>query len=143
MVNIYVLKLEKGKYYVGKTNNPRFRLENHKPNGSQWTKLYKPLELIEIKPNCDDSDQDKITLQYMDKYGIDNVRGGSFISIRLDKTTILEKLYGLCDGTNKNDLKSRFVGKRGGPVCWPALDAYNDDDYDNDKNFGYDNDNDF
>lgn len=89
MVNIYVLKLEKGKYYVGKTNNPRFRLENHfNSNGSQWTKKYKPLKIIEIKPDCDDYDEDKITRQYMDKYGIENVRGGSFVSINLEQSVI-------------------------------------------------------
>lgn len=43
---------------------------------------------MEIKPNCDDYDEDKITRQYMDKYGIDNVRGGSFVSVKLEKSEI-------------------------------------------------------
>ena len=39
MVFIYALKLEKGKYYIGKTNNPKFRLESHfNSNVSEWTK---------------------------------------------------------------------------------------------------------
>jgi hypothetical protein len=89
MVFIYVLLLEKGKYYVGKTNNPNFRLNSHfNFNGSAFTKKYKPLKILEIKPNCDDYDEDKITLQYMNKYGINNVRGGSFCSIKLDKSAI-------------------------------------------------------
>ena len=47
MVFIYTLQLEKGKYYVGKTNNPQFRLESHfNSNGSEWTKLYKPLKVL-------------------------------------------------------------------------------------------------
>lgn len=38
MVYIYILQLEKGKYYVGKTNNPKFRINNHfDSNGSVWT----------------------------------------------------------------------------------------------------------
>ena len=66
MVYIYILQLEEGKYYVGKTNNPQFRLEEHfNSNGSAWTKLYKPITLLELKPNCDDYDEDKITRQYM------------------------------------------------------------------------------
>ena len=100
MVFIYVLQLEKEKYYIGKTNNPQFRLESHfNSNGSEWTKTYKPLQVLELKSNCDDYDEDKITRQYMDKYGIDNVRGGSFVSMTLDKSTI-QLLTQMNNGTN-------------------------------------------
>ena len=100
MVYIYSIKLAKGKYYIGKTSNPHFRLQSHfDSNGSSWTKIYKPLKVIEIKPNCDDYDEDKITRQYMDKYGINNVRGGSFVSVKLDKSTI-ETLKQMSNGTN-------------------------------------------
>ena len=44
--------------------------------------------MIEILSNCDDYDEDKITRQYMDKYGINNVRGGSVVSVNLDKSMI-------------------------------------------------------
>ena len=48
MVFIYAIKLEKGKYYIGKTNNPHFRLNTHfNLNGSAWTQKYKPLKAIE------------------------------------------------------------------------------------------------
>ena len=58
MVNIYVLKLEQDKYYIGKTKNPTFRLQTHFDlDGSSWTKKYKPLKVIEIIPNCDDYDK--------------------------------------------------------------------------------------
>jgi hypothetical protein len=100
MVFIYTLKLIQGKYYVGKTNNPSFRLDNHfNSNGSAWTMKYKPIELLELIPNCDDYDEDKYTRKYMDKYGINNVRGGSFVSIELDKTTI-QHLTQMSNGTN-------------------------------------------
>jgi predicted GIY-YIG superfamily endonuclease len=47
MIYIYVIKLEKGKYYIGKTSNPQFRLQSHfDSNGSSWTKKYKPLKVI-------------------------------------------------------------------------------------------------
>ena len=89
MVFIYVIKLEKGKYYVGKTDNPSFRIEKHfNCSGSAWTKKYKPLTLIELKPDCDDYDEDKITIQYMSRYGIDNIRGGSFSKIELSDEEI-------------------------------------------------------
>jgi len=110
MVFIYIIQLEKGKYYIGKTNNPQFRLESHfNSNGSEWTKIYKPLRVIEVKPNCDDYDEDKITRQYMDKYGINNVRGGSFVSVKLDKSTI-DLLTKMSNGTNN---KCFVCGKAG------------------------------
>lgn len=100
MVYIYILKLEHGKYYVGKTINPSFRLDSHfNSNGSAWTKLYKPIKMVEIIPNCDDYDEDKYTRIFMDKYGIDNVRGGSFVSVKLEQSTI-NHLKQMKNGTN-------------------------------------------
>ena len=95
MVFIYVLQLEQEKYYIGKTENPNFRIEQHFCfGGSEWTKKYSPISVIEIIPNCDDYDEDKYTRRYMDNYGIDNVRGGSFCEVVLNETTIklLEKM---------------------------------------------------
>jgi hypothetical protein len=93
MVFIYALQLKQGKYYVGKTSNPNFRIKSHfNSEGSEWTKIYKPEKLLELIEG-DDYDEDKYTKIYMDKYGIDNVRGGSYTSIILDKETkkLLEK----------------------------------------------------
>ena len=91
MVFIYVLKLEQNKYYIGKTDNPNIRLENHfSSNGSEWTKLYKPLNIIDIIPNCDNYDEDKYTKIYMDKFGIDNVRGGIYVQIELSKDMLIQ-----------------------------------------------------
>ena len=110
MCFIYIIQLEQGKYYIGKTNNPQFRLESHfNSNGSEWTKIYKPLRVIEVKPNCDDYDEDKITIQYMDKYVINNVCGGSFVSVKLDKSTI-DTLKKMSNGTNN---KCFVCGKAG------------------------------
>lgn len=87
MVYIYVLKLINGKYYVGKTSNPYFRIESHfNTEGSIWTKIHKPIKLLELVEG-DDYDEDKYTKIYMDRYGIDNVRGGSYTSVKLDKET--------------------------------------------------------
>ena len=105
MVFIYVLQLEKGKYYVGKTNNPGFRLDSHfNANGSEWTRMYKPRQLIELVPNCTDYDEDKYTRIYMDRYGIDNVRGGSFVSIELSQQT-KDVLMQMSNGTNNKCFK--------------------------------------
>jgi hypothetical protein len=88
MLYIYVLQLQNDKYYVGKTTNPHFRFDNHfTSNGCEWTKLHKPIKILELIPNCDDYDEEKYTYKYMDKYGIDNVRGGSSSSVILDAET--------------------------------------------------------
>lgn len=86
---IYVLELEEGKYYVGKTLYPEFRLDQHfNSTGAEWTKKYKPLQILQIIPDCDDFDEDKYTLKCMEQYGINNVRGGSFCEIKLSENNI-------------------------------------------------------
>ena len=90
MVYIYILELEQSKYYIGKTKNPNFRLEQHiNNNGSAWTKKYKPISILKILPNCDDYDEDKYTIKFMEKYGVNNVRGGSFCEIKLSDNNII------------------------------------------------------
>jgi len=107
MVNIYILQLENNsslqdyKYYIGKTNQPEIRLDSHfNSSGSAYTKKYKPIKVIELIPDCDDFDEDKYTLKYMQKYGINNVRGGSFCEIKLNKenlSTIKKMINGSTD----------------------------------------------
>ena len=100
MVFIYILQLQQGKYYIGKTTNPSFRIDSHfNANGSAWTKKYAPIKVLELIPDCDDYDEDKHTKIYMDRYGIDNVRGGSFVQVKLDETTI-NHLSQMSNGTN-------------------------------------------
>ena len=87
MTTIYILCLTNNKYYIGKTNNPQKRILNHfQQQGSAWTKKYKPISVEKVINNADDFDEDKWTIIYMKIYGIDNVRGGSFCSIKLSKS---------------------------------------------------------
>jgi hypothetical protein len=84
MVNIYILKLKDGKYYVGKSNNLFQRIDKHfDMEGSEWTKKYAPVDIMEIHENCDPYDEDKYVIKFMEMYGINNVRGGSFCRIKL------------------------------------------------------------
>ena len=95
MISIYTLSLSQGKYYVGKSTNIDIRLGKHlNGGGSHWTKKYPPLKLLELMENSDEEDEDKITLRYMKRYGIDNVRGGSFCRLELSKSDrrTLEKM---------------------------------------------------
>lgn len=79
---VYVLKLTCGKYYVGKTKNVNRRIGLHmiKNNIEQikWTKIYRPVKILEQYNNCDNSMEMKILFETMKNHGIENVRGGPF-----------------------------------------------------------------
>ena len=121
MVFVYILELENKKYYIGKTINPDFRIEQHFNSfGSQWTKKYKPKKVLQIIRNCDNFDEDKYTLKYMEKYGINNVRGGTFCELKLNKDnlgTIKKMINGSTD-------KCYICGENGHFV----KDCHQDDD---------------
>jgi hypothetical protein len=86
-IYIYVISQDCGKFFIGKTNTPNVLIEDikelAKKHNLRWLINYKPFRIHEIIHSLDTWDEDKITLKYMDKYGIDNVRGGSFNSIIL------------------------------------------------------------
>lgn len=79
MFFIYILRCAGNKYYVGRTVNIRRRLNEHfKGMGSRWTKLHQPIAVMSVHQTKNHFAEDKFTLGYMNKFGIDNVRGGSF-----------------------------------------------------------------
>ena len=92
---IYVLKLEKFKWYIGRSCNVDARYQQHaNGNGAEWTKLFKPVSMlphpkIETSPH----DEDNLTLEYMCQYGIENVRGASFTKLvfSADELTSLQQ----------------------------------------------------
>ena len=84
MAQIYVLKLEHGKYYIGKSADAVKRYQEHLAGaGSSWTRLHNPVSLLETRPERSPLDEDTVTKEYMFKYGIDNVRGGSYVTTEL------------------------------------------------------------
>jgi hypothetical protein len=94
MVSIYVLKLTKGKYYVGLTRKNVKRILQHiDKKGAAWTKKYPPLKDNEIeymKSGLKESDENRITLEYMEKFGIKNVRGGDWYRIKMSPAKLKE-----------------------------------------------------
>ena len=89
MVNIYVLKLKSGKYYVGKTNHTFQRFSQHQTgSGAKWTKKYPVVDLFAFHHGMKDSDENKITIQMMKKYGVKNVRGGSWTKVNMTQNEI-------------------------------------------------------
>ena len=122
MLYIYVLELIHDKYYIGKTTNPDFRLDTHFDiGGSAWTKKFKPLIVIELISGCDSFDEDKYTLKYMEKYGINNVRGGSFCEIKLSEentNTIRRMLSGSTDKCYICGKAGHFVSECEDNMCY-------------------------
>ena len=76
---VYIIQLEDNRFYVGMTGNPQFSMSRHfNAAGTPWTTKYNPIKIIEFIPDCDKYDEDKHVRRYMENYGIDRVRGGSF-----------------------------------------------------------------
>jgi len=79
VVNIYVLELEGGRYYVGKTRHTFNRFDQHREgSGARWTKLHPVLGLYTFHKDRRDSDENMFTILMMKNFGIDKVRGGSW-----------------------------------------------------------------
>jgi len=91
MSTIYVLRLQQGKFYVGRTLKPvQERFQEHLDGGnmcSEWTKRYPPIEIMNQTPG-DGYDEDSETVRMMSKYGIENVRGGIYSQTKLSPETI-------------------------------------------------------
>jgi cellular nucleic acid-binding protein len=99
--NVYALKLAGGKYYIGKSDNLDQRLENHfTGSGAAWTREHKPQKVVEVRENVSRFEEDKMTKEYMEKYGIDNVRGGAYIQVELpedSRETLQREIRGASD----------------------------------------------
>ena len=82
---LYVLKLEQNKWYVGITSlTPEKRFSQHWSGfgGANWTRKYKPIKIYYTKDlGCcsikrAERYESRVTRMYMRKYGWNNVRGG-------------------------------------------------------------------
>jgi predicted GIY-YIG superfamily endonuclease len=111
--NIYVLRLQGGRYYVGKSNDVTARYQEHlSGNGSAWTRAHKPVALEREIRNASAFDEDKITKELMAKHGIDKVRGGSYVATGLPDyqvkalTTEIRTATDLCTGCGS---KGHFI----------------------------------
>jgi len=113
MVYIYILELQNNKYYVGKTDNIEKRIQEHM-NGtaSSFTKKYKYISVNKIIPDASPYDEDKYTIEYMGKYGINNVRGGIYVTEALETNDIYninKQIWAATDCCTKCGRKEHFV----------------------------------
>ena len=112
---IYVLKLEGGRYYVGKTEHLMRRYQEHmRGEGAAWTSKYKPLSLVQKIENAGPFDEDMVVKEYMAKHGIDMVRGGSYVTDVLseaEKQMIQKELWSAHDKCTQCGSSSHWSAK--------------------------------
>ena len=100
---VYILSCVDGKYYVGITKQLNFleRLKSHfLGTGSSWTQKYKPIQVIESYYENDKFQEHIWFLKTCNKYGIDNVRGASYVNIYMsiqDKDCIKREIMNALD----------------------------------------------
>jgi len=113
LTNIYILRLEGGNYYVGKTDNPTKRYQEHvEGKGSAWTKKWKPIGVENVIPNAGPFDEDKYTKEMMLAHGIEKVRGGAYVRVQLEPSQIellTKELRGATDKCSECGQAGHFV----------------------------------
>lgn len=83
---IYVLHLIEDRYYVGRTGNILRRIEEHFTlGGSIYTKQFKPIKVIEVTEELTPEDERIKTIEIMEKYGWEKVRGACWCSLKIKK----------------------------------------------------------
>lgn len=128
--NIYVLRLEGGRYYIGKSDDVVRRYQQHvRGYGSAWTKIYRPLSLEKVKEDTSPFEEDRITKEYMSKYGVDNVRGGSYVEVELSenqKNALNTEIWSANYCCAKCGRKGHFVKDcySGKPVLGKRIEPY-------------------
>jgi hypothetical protein len=157
MTIVYVLKCDDNKYYVGKTTrsvNVRFQ-EHRDGTGSEWTRIYRPIEIVEFEKTNNKHLELNKTLDYMNEYGIDNVRGSCYSKMALseeEKQCIRQLLSSRddtcykcgmtghfasnCDKNNNNSYECFKCGSTS-HLADECDDDSDDNDSSHDENVGY------
>ena len=90
-LTIYVLKCAQNKYYVGKTRKFDARWLSHlAKDGSAWTTLFPPLEVLQYYPKASPFEEDRVVMEMIHTYGVENVRGGSYCTVQLTSAQLEE-----------------------------------------------------
>jgi len=85
---LYALLLEDNHYYIGQTDDLVRRFRQHSEQigeGAIWTYFYKPIKMVEFWDLGEYTQEgamqfeNKLTINYMNKFGIENVRGGDYV----------------------------------------------------------------
>lgn len=106
MLIFFVLKLTCDKYFIGHTYKREFVLSDFNPEKLQWTRNYKPLEVVEIIEDNNFENMFTTIYRYVEIFGVKNIY--STIEPTLDfcdDSIIIEDLSKYYDKMNKHDEK--------------------------------------
>jgi putative endonuclease len=79
---VYVLSLENGGFYIGSSYTLNQRLAQHwGGTGAKWTRLHKPIEVVEVIYPAMKTTENDTTKKYIEKYGAELVKGGSWCRV--------------------------------------------------------------
>lgn len=124
MTTIYILRLQGGHYYVGKSDNVMQRYKQHLDGkGSVWTKTFRPVSVERTIESQTSFDEDNYTKEYMKKYGVDKVRGGSYANIVLtdeQEATLKREFRGADDRCQRCGRAGHFIG-----TCYAKTEVEN------------------
>lgn len=81
---IYVIRCQHGKFYVGSSGDPLARFAEHVAGyGAAWTRLHAPMELVRTIPKRSPADESRVTEELMRQHGIEQVRGAEYTQVEL------------------------------------------------------------
>lgn len=113
--DLYVLACRENKYYIGRVRRAGAttvarRYRQHKSGlGSAWTRRFPPLRIVKVVFKQDKWAEDRLVMKYMEKYGTENVRGGTYSQVQLTPVH-LEALTSRLRSTNNACFKCGQLG---------------------------------
>ena len=110
-VAIYVLKLENRKFYIGISRNVVARLKKYSSNSQEdlpdWVKENPFIEVVEVLES-DIYEAVVLTLSYMRKYGVENIRGCVFREEKLRYEDPIKKLIKKSDQEIRTEVMEMY-----------------------------------
>ena len=106
MLIFFVLKLTCDKYFIGHTYKRDFVLSDFNQDKLEWTKNYKPLEVIEIIEDNNFENMFTTIYRYVEIFGVKNVYSTIEPTVDYcDNSIIIEDVSKYYEKMNKNDEK--------------------------------------
>lgn len=93
---VYIIQLANKKFYVGYSHNIYTTLKQlfsrSVKNKDPWVLHHKPLYVHRIIRECDPDDEHKYLVEYIRRFGVENVRGGTFDATVYENESLREVL---------------------------------------------------